>query len=250
MKSRPLLIAHRGFSAKYPENTLVAFEQALVHHCDMIELDIHLSKDGQLIVHHDFNLGRTSSGNGLIFDQTAHDLQKWDAGSWFNSKFKGEKIPLLRDVFALVKNQCLINVEIKHETLINRKACDQMAEGLLKLVEESHLMDTVVVSSFAWPMLEILRAKNSEIQLGLLNHELEKGLRLENADKIKPYSYHPNFKKLTKSMVELLHKYGLKVYPYTANETQDFEFLCEIDVDGIITNEVESLYHYLVGRTF
>lgn len=245
MKNKPLVIAHRGYSAKYPENTLIAFEGAIANQCDMIELDIHLSKDNQLVVHHDPNLGRTSEGKGLIMDHDAHSLQKIDAGSWFTPKYNGVKIPLLRDVFALVKKQCLINVEIKHETLLNASACEHMTEGLLKLIQENDLMDTVVVSSFAWRVLEILRSKNSEIQLGLLNHEIEKGLRLEDAEKIMPYSYHPNFKKLNKGMVDLLHKYDLRVYPYTANEANDFEFLCELGVDGIITNEVERLRHFL-----
>ncbi len=244
MKNKPLLIAHRGFSAKYPENTMIAFERAIANHCDMIELDIHLSKDGELVVHHDFNLGRTANGSGLIFDHSAHDLQKLDAGSWFNNKFKGERIPLLQDVFALVKKQCLLNVEIKHETLLNESACNQMADRLLNLIEHGDMMDSVVVSSFYWHILEILRKKNSDVQLGLLNHDIEKGLRLEDADKIRPYSYHPNYKKLNKGIVDLLHKYDLKVYPYTVNEVAGFEFLYEIGADGIITNEVERLYHF------
>ena len=93
-----LIIAHRGASGYAPENTLASMELAIKLGCDAIELDIHLTKDQQIVVCHDFTVDRTTNGRGEIENLTLEDIKKLDAGSWFSDEFKGEKIPTLEEV--------------------------------------------------------------------------------------------------------------------------------------------------------
>ncbi|HBB29774.1 MAG TPA: hypothetical protein DC000_11135, partial [Clostridiales bacterium] len=95
--------AHRGASGYYPENTISSFEGAIKQSADGIELDVHLSKDGYLIVCHDETLNRTTNGKGFIKQYDLYELKQLDAGSWYDKKFKGEKIPLLEEVIDLIK---------------------------------------------------------------------------------------------------------------------------------------------------
>ena len=95
---RPVLIAHRGYNTRYPENTLAAFEAALKSGAEMIELDITLSRDRNMVVIHDDTLDRTSNGEGAVSDCSLRELKELDAGSWFDIKFAGEKIPTLLQV--------------------------------------------------------------------------------------------------------------------------------------------------------
>ncbi len=113
--SRPQIFAHRGAKAVAPENTLPAFERALAMGVDGIELDVHCSKDGQLVVIHDESLERTTSGTGKVSDYTAAQLAKIDAGSYFNPAFAGTGVPTLAEVFDLVGNRCRVNVELKSD---------------------------------------------------------------------------------------------------------------------------------------
>ena len=105
--------AHRGFSGTAPENTLAAFRAAIDTGCDMIELDVHLSRDNQVVVIHDDTLERTTSGRGNVADQTYAELKRLDAGSWFDPRFSGERIPTLADVLSLARNRILVNIELK-----------------------------------------------------------------------------------------------------------------------------------------
>src|SRR5690242_14424230 len=99
---QPVLFAHRGASAHAPENTLAAFELALTQQADGIELDVKLTSDGHVIVHHDATVNRTTNGQGRIKDMTLVGLKKLDAGSSFSEQFRGEKIPTLEEVFEAV----------------------------------------------------------------------------------------------------------------------------------------------------
>lgn len=94
----PLIIAHRGASKQAPENTMSAFQRALELGADGIELDVHMSADGYLVVIHDETADRTSNSNGLIKDKTLSELKSLDFGSWFSEDFKDEKIPELEEV--------------------------------------------------------------------------------------------------------------------------------------------------------
>ncbi len=245
MKSKPLVIAHRGYSGKYPENTFAAFQAAIDFGADMIELDVHLTKDGALLVTHDFELGRNCATRGTLFDFTSKELRRIDAGSWFAPGFNGERFPVLGEVLGMAKGKVQLNVEIKEETLQSESAYNAMAEKILMLLSQHGMLNQVVVSSFDWKVLQLLRGSNGNVRLGLLNHEPTSGLHWDLAKTIGAYSYHPNFAQLTEEHVREMHTHGLKVFAYTANTEAEFRRLNALGVDGIITNEVEALKKWL-----
>lgn len=113
MRTRPMVIAHRGFSGRYPENTLKAFEEALKLPVDAVELDVRRTKDGVLVVIHDETVDRTTNGKGRVRDLTWDEIQKLDAGSWKGTEFAGERIPRLEEALQLVNGRVVVFLEIK-----------------------------------------------------------------------------------------------------------------------------------------
>src|SRR2546421_10465444 len=111
---RMLLGGHRGNADECPENTLASFRSAIELGVDLIELDVHLSEDGDLPVIHDHLLDRTTNGSGLVRDHTMEDLKRFDAGSWKDPRFKGERIPSLDEVQAVAKGNVGVAIEIKN----------------------------------------------------------------------------------------------------------------------------------------
>ena len=108
------IFAHRGFSGKYPENTMIAFEKAVEIGVDGIELDVHLTKDNELVIIHDEDVKRTTNGEGLVKDMTLEELKKLDASATFVGQYGVNPIPTLREYFELVKDTNIItNIELK-----------------------------------------------------------------------------------------------------------------------------------------
>ncbi|MBC7538540.1 MAG: hypothetical protein H7281_06955 [Bacteriovorax sp.] len=243
--NRPLIIAHRGYSGKYPENTLIAFERAIECHCDMIELDVHLTKDSHLIVAHDHLLGRTVNGRGAIDSLSLSDLQKKDCGSWFKKEFSDQRMSSLKEVLIKINKRVSVNIEIKHETLKSPGHYKIMAEKVLSLIEELGYRDLIIISSFDEQILRKIRSMDATVRLGILDHESEKTLKFNLVRDIKAFSYHHNHIRLNSKNIQQMHNEGLKVYPYTANTVKSFEKLSSLNVDGIITNQVEDLREFL-----
>ena len=111
-----MVVAHRGFSGAAPENTLAAFRMAIEAGSDMIELDVHLSKDGKVVVIHDETQERTTNGQGRVADRPLKEIKGLDAGSWFSPPFAGERIPTLQEVLSLAQGKVPVNIEIKNPT--------------------------------------------------------------------------------------------------------------------------------------
>ena len=110
------IFAHRGSKSNRPENTLAAFSEAIKVGSDGIELDVHLTKDNQIVVIHDESIDRTTNGTGLIRDLTFKDIRQYSAGAWFDTQYKFEKVPLLSEVLDLLcdlKFTGILNIEIK-----------------------------------------------------------------------------------------------------------------------------------------
>ncbi len=140
----PAIIAHRGASAHAPENTLAAFQLALEHGADGIELDAKLTSDGQVAVIHDQTVDRTTGVHGVVREMTMAQIKALDAGSFFDSAFAGEPIPTLAEVFDVVGSRALINVEITNYTSVRDALPDKIAD----LVIRHHMENTVLFSSF------------------------------------------------------------------------------------------------------
>lgn len=233
MKNKPLIIAHRGYSGKFLENTMIAFLEAIKAQSQMIEFDVHLTSDLELVITHDYHLGRTVKAKGNVDDYTLFDLQKLGCSS-------------LREVLTAVNKKVALNIELKHETLKTPLHTEIMALKVLALINEMNYQSHVVISSFDESILKAIFEIDPSIRLGVLDHYPQKGLKLKLASDIKAYSYHPNFLKLDSKIVSQIRSKNLLIYPYTANTVAEFKKLIELKVDGIITNEVLDLRTYLL----
>lgn len=124
-----VVAAHRGFKAAYPENTLLAFKEAMELGVDMIEFDLRLTRDNELVVIHDASVDRTTDGEGPVREYTLKELKRFDAGGWFAPWFEGLKIPTLEELCELLRAypDVLLNVEIKKEETARQAADDAIA---------------------------------------------------------------------------------------------------------------------------
>lgn len=228
---RPLIIAHRGAAGESPENTLGAFRLGLEQGCEAIELDVHLSKDGELIVCHDSTLNRTTDMTGSICEMTVAELKKADAGRWFHEKYEGERLPLLEEVFELVPPHIMINVEIKGS--YDRK----LEPALAKLLRKANRLSSVVVSSFDFKSLVSLKLLEPEVQIGLLyDVNMVRHASLASTLGVPVFSLHPNFDRLDAEDVRDAVQQGLQVYPYTINDEERMRRAIQFGVSGIITD--------------
>ena len=156
-----LVVGHRGAPSRAPENTLASFEAALAIGVDAIELDVHLSRDGHLVVIHDQNLARTTNGRGLVHEHTLSELKALDAGGWFDSSFCGERIPTFEEVLVRIGSRVPLQVEIKGAT-------EGVAEATLTALRARRLLDTAMVTSFLLDRLPLVRALAPAAQIGAL----------------------------------------------------------------------------------
>ncbi|QCT04023.1 glycerophosphoryl diester phosphodiesterase [Paenibacillus algicola] len=229
--NKPLIFAHRGASGEAPENTLAAFRLGLEQGCTGIELDIHLSKDNSLVVIHDDSIDRTTNGSGKVNDMTVEQLQTYDAGSWFHERYAGETIPTLAQVLHLVPPQVMLNVEIKG------KYHGAIEPALVKLLRDCDRLDQVVISSFDWKSLRLIRELEPRIEVGLLySLTLDRHEELPLAAGTKVFSLHPNYSRLELKDLKGPQSKGLKVYGWTINEEASLVEAAASGIDGIITD--------------
>ena len=233
----PLFIAHRGISARYPENTLAAFNGAIDAGAHMIELDVCLSKDRHLVVIHDETVDRTTNGTGAVKALTLDQLIRLDAGSWFDPRFNTERLPTLAQVLDAVNGRLMVNIEIKPEAFEADGPPDAVERQVLDLVREKNMLDEVIVSSFEWLILENLRERDPGIALGLLA-EAPADERLRDwYQRIKGFSWHPDFRVLTQQQVDSLHDLGARVFPYAVDGRIDARGMLAMGVDGLIVDD-------------
>ncbi len=231
-------IAHRGASGTFPENTLSAFRAAANAGAAMCELDVRLTRDGQVVVIHDDKVDRTTDGMGDVAAMTLADLKRLDAGA----KFKGgaprrESIPTLDEVFDAVAGRCALNIELKAAGVEGKVAAIMHAHGA---VESS------MVSSFDWNSIAAINRIDPEIRLSLLAEKKPDEL-LARAIEMKAYAINPRFDMVTPELCDAAHRANLKVLTWTVDVPQLMEFLLDAGVDGIMTNYPERLRDVLTG---
>jgi glycerophosphoryl diester phosphodiesterase len=232
-----LFIAHRGISARYPENTLAAFKGAIDAGAHMIELDVCLSRDRHLVVIHDETVDRTTNGCGAVKMLTLAQLRRLDAGSWFDPRFNAERLPTLAQVLDVVKGHLMVNIEIKPEAFEAEGPADAVERQVLNLVREKNMLDDVLVSSFEWLVLENLRKREPGIALGLLSDVPADESLLHWYQRVKGYSWHPDFRVLTPQQVDRLHDLGARVFPYAVDGRIDTRGMLAMGVDGLIVDD-------------
>ncbi|MEM3382868.1 MAG: glycerophosphodiester phosphodiesterase family protein [Nitrososphaerales archaeon] len=218
------IIAHRGASAYEPENTLRAVKRALELNAKMIEVDVRLSKDEQIVVIHDESVDRTTNGKGLVKNLTLEELRKLDAG-------KGEKIPTLQEVINAVRKKAILIIEIK---VLN------IEDSIVRTIEKEGIENEVIVTSFNHHILKRIKNLNPTIKTGVIFkcHPIKSADLALNAN---AESLFPEYRYLSKEMVNEAHKNNLRIFPWTIDDPSIANELIEIGVDGIVTNKPDLL---------
>ena len=230
-------IAHRGFSSRYPENTMLAFEKALETGCDGMEFDVHMTKDGQIVVIHDESVDRTTNGSGLICEMTLEQLRAFDAG-------RGERIPTLDEYFDLVATRDFIsNIELKN-SLVRYPGIEAV---VIEKVRQRGLCGQVIISSFNhFSILECKRLA-PEIRCGFLTG----GWPIDIGAYTKKHGIecvHPEYHGLTDEAIAEIHGHGLDINTYTVNDPAAMRRLASFKVAAIITDNPVLLGEVLAGK--
>jgi glycerophosphoryl diester phosphodiesterase len=230
--NRTLVWAHRGASGYAPENTLEAFQKAIELNADGIELDVQMTKDGQLVIIHDETVNRVSDAKGWVKDFTYEDINKLNVNKKF-PEYGPVKIPTLEEVYRLMKDtQLLINVELKNGIVFY----ENMEEKVMELTKKMGLQERIVYSSFNHYSVMKLKKLDSAVKTGFLYEDgyldmPEYALKHE-VEALHPALYnlqYPNFIKDCKDK-------NIKVRAWTVNEVEYMKMLCEYEVSGMITN--------------
>ena len=247
-RGRPLVIAHRGYSQLAPENTAPAFELALQAGADLIEVDYRLSKDHQLVVIHDADLDRTTDARRRwhrrrikVASKTAAEIQELDAGSWFDAKYAGTKVPLLSQALEQIASTA------GGVALIERKAGEPAA--CLELLRELKLINRVILQAFDWDYLKVCHELEPSQVLAALGPPsllsgarnpagIFQGLDARWLDELQATGAQAAVwsTRVSRAAVQLAHERALKVWVYTINNVRAARRLLAIGVDGIITN--------------
>lgn len=237
---KPLLLAHRGFSGDYPENSPLAFQMAVEKTgADGFESDVHLTKDGKLVIFHDDLVDRTSNGTGYIRDHTYDELLQLDIGAWKSPEFAGQRIWTLEELLDFCReNQKVLNLELKNSRIFY----EGLEQRVIDEICRRQMQDQVFASSFNHVSMQRFKELCPDIQTGLLYGDplwdMRHYLEQSNADNVHPcfvlLQYQPE-------LVELFHSRHMEIHVWTVNEEADIREMLATGVDGIISNYPDRL---------
>lgn len=229
--------AHRGSLTEAPENTIPAFQKAIEHGAEALELDVQLSKDNQLVVCHDYKPSRfDKDATGLINEYSLKEIKQIDVGSTFGEEFAGIVIPTLEEVLNICPANICLNIEIKNIPVIY----GGIEKILFSTLEKYGRLKNVMISSFDHVALKKVQALNLDIPLGMLfyyrilntwDYAYNSGLKIK--------SIHPNQVYVDQQFVNECKRKGYKVYPYTVSDRDRYDELLEFGVDGVFSNNPE-----------
>lgn len=236
------VIAHRGASAYYPENTMEAFKGAVEMGADMIELDVVRSRDGIPVVFHDELLEKHTDGKGRLRDFTLNELQGLDAGSWFDKKYTGIRIPTLEEVLEFATGTIALNIELKPEAVTGQLR-GGIEEQCLELVKKFGMQQHVLISSFDYRAVHHLKALNPDIPAGLLYTPEYSGGKspLELVREYEADAFHCGNRQLKRRWVNDLNAQDIPLLVYTVDRKSRMRKLINAGVRGIFTNKPDVL---------
>jgi glycerophosphoryl diester phosphodiesterase len=236
------IIAHRGASAYFPENTLPSFEGAIAMGADMVELDVQLTSDKEVVVFHDEKISRCTDGRGRISDYTLVQLKKLDAGSWYSKDFKNTRIPTLTEVLSVCKNKIAVNIEIKTEA-VNKMLFGGIEDRCLKIVKQSGMTDHVVFSSFDPRAIMHLKQIDNTVTAAVLVEKKHYGSRLPSdiMESLGADAFNCSRSYFKKKWIENVKLNNIPVNIYTVNDAKNMKRFINIGVSGIFTNNPDIL---------
>ena len=244
-KGRTLVFGHRGAKAYAPMNTIPAFELAAEQGADGVELDVHRSKDGHVVIVHDFTVDETTDGSGTVTEMTLAQLKELDAGSWFGEGFHGVRIPTLDEVFEAVGERLLINVEIKS----NMQDTDGVEQVVADVIANYEMAQRVIVSSFNPLALQRFREIMPEVPIGWLYTEdsLKSTRAMMQALDLQYEAEHPHHEMIDLDYMSWARGRGYRVNTWTVNDPARAAELRDLGVDAIITDNPDTVIAALRG---
>jgi glycerophosphoryl diester phosphodiesterase len=213
------IVGHRGAMGYAPENTLRSFRMAIDAHCDRTELDVRLSKDGEVIVIHDENVSRVTNGKGTVKNKTLIELKKLNC-------IDGQKLPTLQEVIDLCKGKINLQIELK---------VPGTPRAVHNLILKNNLIENVAIISFFPNLLREIKKLNPKLQVGLLFNKYNKKL-WEYAKQIPLDFIGPRHDAVKRKIVERAHKLGMFVYVYHVNNHSLGKRLIALGVDELGTD--------------
>ncbi len=226
------IIAHRGASGYAPENTLAAIRLALEQGARAVEIDVHQTRDHELVVIHDDNLKRVGRKKGKIKDLRLSEVRAADVGSWFGARFRGERVPKLTEVMDLLDGRTELQLEIK----AGSRFYPGIEERVLDLIHKRGALKTTVVSSFDHVCLYAVRSLDPRARLGYLMGLTGFKTALKECAELKAESLHISRRQANARRVKAAQQAGLKVLVYTVNEAKPAARLEKMGVDAIFCN--------------
>lgn len=243
---RTLVIAHRGASTLAPENTAAAFEKGIEVGADVVEIDVHLSRDDRVVVMHDGTLDRTTDGTGLIHQRTLKEIKRLDAGAWFDPRFAGERVPTLEEALDLLRNQAMALIEVKPSGI---------ARPVVEAIRQMKAVEHVVVQSFHPGTVRAVGELEPRISTSLLAvrgggaRPRRRGRSLvKRAAKVGANALSIRYPGLDPRTAEEIHRRAMTLWVWTLDDEKDMRAMIEAGADGIITNRPEILRQMVDGE--
>jgi glycerophosphoryl diester phosphodiesterase len=226
-----LRVGHRGARGYAPENTFASFDLAMEMGVTAVETDVHLSKDGEVVLIHDHTVDRTTNAHGFVKDMTLRELRELDAGSWFDPRFAGQQIPTLDELLAWARNRVGIAIEIKNGPIYY----PGIAAEVTRLLQRHGMEGQAILISFDHLVLREAKMIAPEVATGILyvGRLVDEvgAARAAGADAL-----HPNWAFVTPDLVEKAHAAQLAVSPWCPNDLESLRLLSQMGVDSIGTD--------------
>lgn len=243
-------IAHRGASGHAPENTMEAFQKGVEMKADYIEIDVQVTKDGELVVIHDTTVDRTTNGTGKVGDLTLEEIRQLDAGSWFSEVYAGERVPTFEEVVDEFRGKVGILIELKAPELypgVEEKIADTLIEQNMTTPKNNK----IIIQSFNHDSMKKSKALLPNLSHGVLTGGSWADVTEEQLAQFATYAdyFNPTMNIVTDELVSYVHEAGMDIYPYTSRSQEQALRLFDLNVDGIITDYPEHVYHHPVKNS-
>jgi len=243
--NRRLLLGHRGAAAEAPANTVASFRRAMEVGADGVELDVHLTRDGQVVVIHDETVTSVTGAPGRIREMTLAEIQRLDAGSYFGPEFAGARIPTLDEALDAVGPQAVVNIEIKGTSV----ASEGLEREVARIVRAHGMGGRVIISSFNPFRLWRMRSLDPDLPRGML-HGPNTPVYVRDLwflPMVQPDALHPHYSMVNAAYMKRAHQWGVRVNVWTVDDPAEARRLMELGVDSIITNDPARLREVVKG---